>query len=1048
MNNNYKNQTREIITQINYGYLDEYNDFVSSGSLDNFKDLTIEYDCDTLPIGCCLVGTAHFNCSNNAGINLNIKKGTILKINYYMSDGTGTAIPGSNSDNYYFYIETAKTSSDNKTVEVTAYDLVGKILTANNDSEQRFSGTFTNAYDAINSYYNGLINTNSYTQLNNITLTEDECTKLKEYTVRDALGYIVGKQGYFLKASTNAVRVEAALIGWDNAWYNQDGRESWYIDGERQALRLDKINVGIDGDSDYADYEPSVDDPTKDEISSPIFITNPLGGSADDMATILYGCIPAIILTSDNTYLFNAGAYETGQVKMRGDPDLSIGKSFVFDDAWGKTHRVIICGLSIDLSGGGLAMEIHSKAPRDSFDLQKQDTGGGSGGGVTQEEMEQYVSENTVSEETMEEYVNENAVSERAMREYVSENATYTRSWAQRYVDNNTIPKSELNNLQKRVKTINSNLIAGTHSDDFNSIVTNRYDDDKAYKYLYCLASSPSQSTSSYGTYTDDNDNTYYYAEITFTADLVAGQKYQLSFVGTTNQQTIGSDYYKYQYKVFLNNKDLHHITGTPGTYESEYYIQNYVYTLFFTSETTGTANISFRVMNTSDVLTILPSNLAIDFRILLNKDFSTVTVNGTNETDYILGQMTTASHPSSDTFTDETAFEDDKLIPNAQFLWYTKNASITNDDKRTVVLPDLRYTPDFYLYRGYSDNSHAKMASELRTSELTLADSLDNGIEVKLTAQRLVNLLKLTQNQGLIPIIDNTDPTTTYVETNVTYNVNLDVNGDIDTYDVGLTYQNVLDAMAAHKDVFLKINVPGSGHYFAESNENYEDAANPTIRFYSVNYLFNVPVLQLFVLDSSDNLTKYSWLLKNVINFTAPDDYSMLTEKAVVDNFVRKPIKIFDKDDGLLVAGTLNTTYYTAGTGISKTNQINYAGTPCISGLNLTGIKYLKVICVRNDGYGTGNYTGIATFEIPLEYGVPNTASGAPGGTWHIGTAQAPVVRDSNRYMNVFGSVAYPADGSLANCNFEFNGAWTMYGTAATGVSNCYVVGIYAYYD
>jgi len=1027
MNNNYKNQTREIRTEINYGYRDpDSGEFAQVGTIYKQRNLTIEYDCDTLPIGCCLMGTAHFECNATSAIAGYITKGTCLEIRYYMVDISGNEISGSSSDKYYFYVDLAKTSTDNKTIEITANDIIEKITTADNDEEQRFSGTYSNAYEALSNYFGAdYINSSSRSDLTNITLTADECTKLKEYSVRDALGYVVGKSGYYIRASLNAIKVEIAKIGWDDAWYNTDGRESWYINGENQALRIDKINVGIDGESDYVDNSGSVADPTRNEYSTAIFVTNPLGGSASEMSSVLYNCIPAIILTSDDTYLFNARAYETGQVQFRGDPDIQIGNSIVFDDAFGRTHRIIICGLNIDLSGGGLRMEITSKAPRDSFDLQKQDTG--SGGGVSQEEMEQYVSENTVSEEAMETYVNENAVSESAM---------------QSYVDNHAIPKAALDNLQGIMKARNSNLLSEATTDKFSV-----YTDNRQQKYTYCVLMSPSQNTSDY-----ERIGNQYALKVSFTVDLEANKKYQLSFIGTTDKHN-NKNYTQYDnYKLFLNNDDLTP-SGSSDWHSFIYFDANRLYTVFFTADTTGTATLDLYILGENN--RPFTSSLQQAFRFLLNEDYSSVD-NSIYGIDYLIGYKELYTHAPDTTFlTDSDAFNDDDLIDAfGYWSWRTNYTETINKDIRSIVLPDLRYQPKSYIDKTYKDrpNSGSNItyseAPELRTTELTLADTRSQGIEVKLNARRLVDLLKLTQNQGVIPIIDDTENTSTYVETNVTYNVNLDTNGDIDTYDTELTYQHVLDAMAVHKDVFLKINVPGSGHYFAESNENYENAANPTIRFYSVNYLFNIPVLQLFVLDSSDNLTKYSWILKDVVNFTAPDNYSMLTEKAIVDNFVRKPVKIFDKDAGLLVAGTLDTAHYTAGTGISKTGQINYAGTPCISGLNLTGIKYLKVVCIRNDGYGTGNYTAMATFEIPLEYGVPNTASGAPGGTWHIGTAQAPVVRDSNRYMNVFGSVAYPADGSLANCSFEFNGAWTMYGTAATGVNNCYVVGIYAYYD
>ena len=111
-------------------------------------------------------------------------------------------------------------------------------------------------------------------------------------------------------------------------------------------------------------------------------------------------------------------------------------------------------------------------------------------------------------------------------------------------------------------------------------------------------------------------------------------------------------------------------------------------------------------------------------------------------------------------------------------------------------------------------------------------------------------------------------------------------------------------------------------------------------------------------------------------------------------------------------------------------------------------GVKQLRVIYRRVDGTSGTTYSSAGEFTIPLEYSaLPNKYGSNDYGYWHVGGVTSPTIRDSNRLTCVLASVWYPTGGSLENCNFTFNGAWTLYGTAATNVTNLCITAIYACY-
>lgn len=185
-----------------------------------------------------------------------------------------------------------------------------------------------------------------------------------------------------------------------------------------------------------------------------------------------------------------------------------------------------------------------------------------------------------------------------------------------------------------------------------------------------------------------------------------------------------------------------------------------------------------------------------------------------------------------------------------------------------------------------------------------------------------------------------------------------------------------------------------------------------------------------------------------------ATKDFDLTFEELrAVDELVKYPRKIIDilvysKTDGLQVPGSLSTLYLDAD-GLIKVGGSEFSNTANISGLDLRNVKQLRVVYMRNDGVGVGNYNAMGEFTIPLEYPLPNADRSTTYGEWYVGGAISPTIRDTNRLTGVMASVWYPTGGSLANCNFTFNDAWTLYvyGTAQTSVGNLRITNIYACY-
>ncbi len=193
-------------------------------------------------------------------------------------------------------------------------------------------------------------------------------------------------------------------------------------------------------------------------------------------------------------------------------------------------------------------------------------------------------------------------------------------------------------------------------------------------------------------------------------------------------------------------------------------------------------------------------------------------------------------------------------------------------------------------------------------------------------------------------------------------------------------------------------------------------------------------------IVDTLSNFQRLSEKVQSVIsNQTSVDAYP--SAKAVYDEFIPRPVEIYNKNDGLLVEGTI-ASKHTAGKGLSAvqtTSQNVDAGDWNLTGLNLKPFKSLKIVYLR-DEKNTGT---TAEFRLPLDYPIRDNA-------YFCAAGQSVTFGDRNRvnYCQVVVNGSGYAEGTPAkSCLCFLNGA-SLYGTAVTTVSSIYIVKIYGCYD
>lgn len=193
-------------------------------------------------------------------------------------------------------------------------------------------------------------------------------------------------------------------------------------------------------------------------------------------------------------------------------------------------------------------------------------------------------------------------------------------------------------------------------------------------------------------------------------------------------------------------------------------------------------------------------------------------------------------------------------------------------------------------------------------------------------------------------------------------------------------------------------------------------------------------------IVDTLTNFQKLSEKVQSVLsNQTSTDCYP--STKAVYDEFIPRPVEIYDKNNGLLVDGTISARH-TAGKGLSpvQTTSQNVGTSDWnLTGLNLKPFKSLKIVYARDES-NTGT---TAEFRLPLDYPIRSNAYfAAAGASISFG--------DRNRWnicQVVVNGSGYAEGTPAKSCLCFLNGA-SLYGTAYTAVSSIYIAKIYGCYD
>lgn len=280
---------------------------------------------DTLTLGCA--------CSNKIVVNL-IEPPT--DIDY--GNGVFTAYVGLKIDNEYedvplgkFYVTSAETSNDFKTLTITAYDGFCKMVDKYNATVSE-NTTLQAVYDDLR------------TQLHNKGITLKERT-LPEYaitfpyldiTLQQAIGYVSGCLGGFARFDRNG-ELEIATYTESNVIID---RQTQYMSGFKKLT--DKPSVVTSLKTGTQD-KPIVRGEGANGVE--IVFENPY--ITDDMADDVFA-------------MFNGLTFTPSQVRWRGNPAVQSGDIVYAVDGNGGSHTVLVMNQNIKI-GGGLSSTIDCK---------------------------------------------------------------------------------------------------------------------------------------------------------------------------------------------------------------------------------------------------------------------------------------------------------------------------------------------------------------------------------------------------------------------------------------------------------------------------------------------------------------------------------------------------------------------------------------------------------------------------------------------------------------------------------------------------------------
>ena len=258
--------------------------------------------------------------------------------------------------------------------------------------------------------------------------------------------------------------------------------------------------------------------------------------------------------------------------------------------------------------------------------------------------------------------------------------------------------------------------------------------------------------------------------------------------------------------------------------------------------------------------------------------------------------------------------------------------------------------------------------------------------------------------------------------------------------------YENCYDAITTNKSCYLKLTTTEGAHVLRlKSWIDYNSHSTHGDSFLFVDNVNGYTTKRVVITYSGATYTETELEQTNnkVTSWSATgSDISYPSEKLVLDsityivgNFVRNPVLIYDKTAKLQVAGTINTSTDSAngllnqGQGEGTSRDISSWN---IEGMDLSSFKRLRIIFRRaSDTLGT---TG--ELYLPLEGDVIPTRNIYASGT------TVPAYGNRNR-LNTIGC-AVDANKS----KFCVTQTLSLYGTAATTISDMYVEKIYGCYN
>lgn len=322
------------------------------------------------------------------------------------------------------------------------------------------------------------------------------------------------------------------------------------------------------------------------------------------------------------------------------------------------------------------------------------------------------------------------------------------------------------------------------------------------------------------------------------------------------------------------------------------------------------------------------------------------------------------------------------------------------------------------------------------------LSDSSERPLQNKIIATLLntkLNKKYSNSDKDKILVIDdngNINPESVIVPNY--YNVILNLDGTVNTYDEELLYLNVKENITTPwKSDYLDV-LWGNSHFYAKCVEII-DFNNGDLKFIGDVEYNGIQRYIVFTLDSNNVLTTTNIVtFENVINKVqsvinnSTSTVKYPSTKAIFDEFQRKPVTIWEVD------GETITTGLTA-------LEVDMSANPSwqLTNLDFSPYKRVKIYTKASQGSGTTASTS-TTPSFILEMSLdPRAAISAYGGHY-LASNVIQKSNDRNRLCTICCAI------SSDKTSFVVLRMTNLYGTAATNNSDVggYVFKIEGYYD